>query len=77
MGLDFFSFEVGAKSLGSPEKNPSQPGGAPVPRHYLEAAVVWAHRMQVEVESFDDVIARVEPFPELLEEALSEAKAAP
>ncbi len=77
VGLAFFPFTVGAKALESAEKHPSLPGGSPVPRHYLEAAVVWAHRMQIEGEDFDEVIARDEPFSRLLEEALSAAKAAP
>jgi hypothetical protein len=33
--------------------------------------------MQIEGEDFDEVIARDEPFPRLLEEALSAATAAP
>ncbi len=77
VALDLLPFTVGAKALASAEQHPSLPGGAPVPRHYLEAAVVWAHRMQIEGESFDEVIASVQPFPRLLEEALSAAKEAP
>jgi hypothetical protein len=77
VALDFFPLSVGASALAAAEDHPSLPGGDPVPRHYLEAAVVWAHRMQIEGEDFDEVIAKVEPFPRLLEEALSAAKAAP
>jgi len=74
VALDFFSLDAGARALASPEKRPRLPGASPVPRHYLEAAVVWSHRMQIEGESFDEVIARTDPFPRLLEQALSAAK---
>jgi hypothetical protein len=74
LGMDFFPLEVGGQSLASPERNPRLPGGNPVPRPYFEAALVWAHRMQVEKESFDEVMARREPFSDLLEEALAAAE---
>jgi hypothetical protein len=77
VGLDFFPLAAGTRALEGPEKHPSLPGGGPVPRHYLEAAVVWAHRMQIEAETFDEVMARNEPFAELLRDALSAARSAP
>jgi hypothetical protein len=77
VALNLFPFSAGARALADAEKHPSLSGGGPVPRHYLEAAFVWSYRMQIEGESFDEVIAVVEPFPRLLEEALSAAREAP
>jgi hypothetical protein len=69
VGLDFFPLAVGAESLASPEEPPRLPGRDPVPRRYLEAAVVWAYLLQVEGRSFDEVMARQETLPALLERA--------
>jgi hypothetical protein len=77
VALDFFPLASGVSALRSADEHPTLEGGSAVPRHYLEAAVVWAHRISVERESFDDVIEIEEPFPELLEEALRAATEPP
>jgi hypothetical protein len=77
VALGYFPLASGVIALKSDATNPSLPGGDPVPRRYLEAAVVWAHRIAIVGESFDDVIADTAPFPELLEEALRAATEAP
>jgi hypothetical protein len=70
VALDFLPFAAGIQSLASDEE-PS------VPRHYLEAAVVWAYLMQVEQQSFDAVMSEAEPFSALLARARRAAEGGP
>jgi hypothetical protein len=77
VALDFFPLASGVSALRTEAASPSLPGGHPVPRRYLEAAVIWAHRMSIAGESFDEVIASNRSFRELLEEALGAATEAP
>jgi hypothetical protein len=77
VALDFFPLASGVSALRSADEHPTLEGGSAVPRHYLEAAVVWAHRISVKHESFDEIIEIEDPFPELLDEALRAATKAP